>query len=114
MTPTPDPAATPLPGKGRVYWPLPARLAVVGLDRVQPGDPARLVIVMAPVPVAGTPMPLSPFDTCVRLVPSSPTEQAKLDTVLLELSAADVAQAIRAVANANRVEIVTDLSCKFE
>lgn len=104
VTPTPTPAA------GKVFWSLPLEKNRAPLDGLAAGAPARLVI-LTQIPLgatAGTPAPPTAYATCVKLV-NAPDQAA---AILVEIGAADLANALLNLKYATDLYLVPDQSCK--
>ena len=108
---TPTVTPTPTPAAGKVFWALSLEKNRTPLDGMLAGAPVRLVILtqMPPGVTAGTPVSPTTYTTCLKLV-NTPDQAATV--ILVEISAADLSNALLNLKYATDLYITPDQSCK--
>lgn len=117
---TPTVTPTPTPAAGKVFWTLSLEKNRALLDGLLAGAPARLVILtqMPLGPAANTPAPPTAFTACLKLMTFLDAAGIPVDTptqaaaILVEISAADLSNALLNLKYATDLYITPDQSCK--
>ena len=117
---TPTVTPTPTPAAGKVFWTLSLEKNRAPLPALSAGASARLVILadLSLGAAAGTPAPSTAYATCIKVVAFVDAAGIPLNTpdqaaaALVEIGAADLANALLNLKYATDLYIVSDQSCK--